>query len=178
MIGYRFFHDESKKDGEYISLYGEEIVQGIKIPKNRFWFYNKDDKFLVADLLLPEAGNAVDEDLMKEDYDRAISFGFNNLMNKEIFNLNIRTNWFSDSTGFWFEQHSPEGKKYQQFLTKDLEITALFDHQKVTELLNKLGKDSLKANSLSLQYLEYLNNDTLKFVYKNKHYHLSRNDKL
>jgi dipeptidyl-peptidase-4 len=176
LIGYRFFHDESKKDGEYISLYGEEIVQGIKIPKNRFWFYNKDDKFLVADLLLPEAGNAVDEDLMKEDYDRAISFGFNNLMNKEIFNLNIRTNWFSDSTGFWFEQHSPEGKKYQQFLTKDLEITALFDHQKVTELLNKLGKDSLKANSLSLQYLEYLNNDTLKFVYKNKHYHLSRND--
>jgi len=52
LIGYRFYHDESKNDGEYITLDGEEIIQGIRIPKNRKWYYNKDDKFLGADFLI------------------------------------------------------------------------------------------------------------------------------
>ena len=51
LIGYRFYHEEAKNDGEYITLEGEETVQGIKIPKNRHWYYNKDDKFLGADFL-------------------------------------------------------------------------------------------------------------------------------
>ena len=52
LIGYRFYHEEAKNDGEYITLEGEESVQGIKIPKNRHWYYNKDDKFLGADFLV------------------------------------------------------------------------------------------------------------------------------
>lgn len=52
LIGYRFYHEEAKNDGEYITLEGEEKVQGIKIPKNRHWYYNKDDKFLGADFLV------------------------------------------------------------------------------------------------------------------------------
>ena len=32
---YQFFHDESKNDGEYILLSGEEEVSGIKMPKTR-----------------------------------------------------------------------------------------------------------------------------------------------
>ncbi len=52
LIGYRFYHEEAKNDGEYITLEGEEMVQGIKIPKDRHWYYNKDDKFLGADLLV------------------------------------------------------------------------------------------------------------------------------
>lgn len=52
LIGYRFYHEEAKNDGEYITLKGEETVQGIKIPKDRHWYYNKDDKFLGADLLV------------------------------------------------------------------------------------------------------------------------------
>lgn len=52
LIGYRFYHEEEKNDGEYITLEGEETVQGIKIPKNRHWYYNKDDQFLGADFLV------------------------------------------------------------------------------------------------------------------------------
>ncbi len=48
---YRFFHDESKNDGEYILLSGEEEVSGIRMPKTRTWYYNKDDKYLGADIL-------------------------------------------------------------------------------------------------------------------------------
>jgi hypothetical protein len=48
---YQFFHDESKNDGEYILLTGEEEVSGIKMPKTRAWYYNKDEKYLGTDVL-------------------------------------------------------------------------------------------------------------------------------
>jgi hypothetical protein len=48
---YQFFHDESKNDGEYILLSDEEIVNGIKMPKARAWYMNKDDKYLGIDIL-------------------------------------------------------------------------------------------------------------------------------
>ena len=48
---YQFFHDEAKNDGEYILLSGEENASGIKMPKTRAWYYNKDDKYLGTDVL-------------------------------------------------------------------------------------------------------------------------------
>jgi hypothetical protein len=54
LIGYRFYHEESKNDGEYITLEGEETVCQMKLPKTRKWYVNKDDKFLGADILLKD----------------------------------------------------------------------------------------------------------------------------
>lgn len=51
LSGYRFYHDETKNDGEYITLEKLETVQGIKMPKIRSWYINKDDKFLGKDIL-------------------------------------------------------------------------------------------------------------------------------
>ncbi|MCK0144272.1 DUF6503 family protein [Arenibacter sp. F26102] len=48
---YQFFHDESKNDGEYIILSGVEIISGIKMPKTRAWYYNKNDQYLGTDVL-------------------------------------------------------------------------------------------------------------------------------
>ena len=48
---YQFYHDESKNDGEYILLSGLETISGIKMPKTRAWYYNKDDKYLGTDIL-------------------------------------------------------------------------------------------------------------------------------
>ena len=48
---YQFYHDESKNDGEYILLSEKEEVSGIKMPKTRAWYYNKDDKYLGTDNL-------------------------------------------------------------------------------------------------------------------------------
>lgn len=49
MAAYQFFHDESKNDGEYITLEGMVEVEGIKIPKLRTWYTNKEDKLLGVD---------------------------------------------------------------------------------------------------------------------------------
>ena len=48
---YQFYHDESKNDGEYILLTGLEEVNGIKMPKTRAWYMNKDNKYLGTDIL-------------------------------------------------------------------------------------------------------------------------------
>ncbi|PQJ80245.1 DUF6503 family protein [Polaribacter porphyrae] len=48
---YQFFKDESKNDGEYILLSELETINGIKMPKIRAWYYNKDNKYLGTDIL-------------------------------------------------------------------------------------------------------------------------------
>ncbi|MEN8788954.1 MAG: DUF6503 family protein [Flavobacteriaceae bacterium] len=53
---YQFYRSDEngqlKEDtGEYILLSGEEEIGGIRMPKTRAWYYNKDDKFLGTDIL-------------------------------------------------------------------------------------------------------------------------------
>ena len=48
---YQFYHNESQNDGEYVLLDGIEEVKGMKIPKKRSWYTNKDNRLLGTDLL-------------------------------------------------------------------------------------------------------------------------------
>jgi len=48
---YQFYHDEEKNDGEYILFTGIETINGIKMPKERAWYYNKNQQYLGTDLL-------------------------------------------------------------------------------------------------------------------------------
>jgi len=51
LVGYRFYHDESANDGEYILL-TEEFQSGkLRLPKKRAWYMHKDDKYLGEDIL-------------------------------------------------------------------------------------------------------------------------------
>ena len=47
---YQFFK-ETKDSGEYILLTGEEMINKIRMPKNRAWYYNKNDGYLGTDIL-------------------------------------------------------------------------------------------------------------------------------
>lgn len=48
---YQFFK-KTKDSGEYILLTGETMVNGIKMPKDRAWYYNKNDGYLGTDILM------------------------------------------------------------------------------------------------------------------------------
>ena len=50
--GYRFYHDETKNDGEYILIDGLTTFKNIKIPSQRDWYTHKEDKFLGSDKLI------------------------------------------------------------------------------------------------------------------------------
>ncbi len=45
---------EKPDTGEYILLSEEALVNGIKMPKVRAWYYNKDDKYLGTDTLVED----------------------------------------------------------------------------------------------------------------------------
>lgn len=52
---YQFYKGDpagaGKDTGEYILLSEESIINGIKLPRVRAWYYNKDDKYLGTDTL-------------------------------------------------------------------------------------------------------------------------------
>lgn len=52
LIGYRFYHDESKNDGEYITLEGEAKGAGLRLPKTRRWYRHQDESFLGEDTIV------------------------------------------------------------------------------------------------------------------------------
>jgi hypothetical protein len=51
MKGYRFYHDESKNDGEYILLEDETVFENVRLPQKRTWYTHKEDKLLGTDIL-------------------------------------------------------------------------------------------------------------------------------
>jgi len=52
LVGYRFYHDESQNDGEYIYLEDELVYDLVRIPKTRKWYTHKEDKYLGTDSLV------------------------------------------------------------------------------------------------------------------------------
>ena len=52
LVGYRFFHDEMKNDGELILLGGTFSEDGVRLPQVRAWFTHLDDRHLGTDILL------------------------------------------------------------------------------------------------------------------------------
>ena len=49
--GCRFYHDESKNDGEYIVFEGELTTGHMRLPQKRTWYVNKNDRLLGSDTL-------------------------------------------------------------------------------------------------------------------------------
>lgn len=49
LLGYRFHHDETENDGEYILLGGEISGGGLRLPAKRSWYWNDGRGFLGED---------------------------------------------------------------------------------------------------------------------------------
>jgi len=52
LVGYRFFNNAEKNDGEYIYLEGEYVFDLIRLPKIRKWYSHKADEYLGTDRLI------------------------------------------------------------------------------------------------------------------------------
>jgi len=52
LVGYRFYHNETENDGEYIVLDGETVVGSMNLPASRSWYVNADGEFLGEDVLV------------------------------------------------------------------------------------------------------------------------------
>ncbi|MCB1043464.1 MAG: hypothetical protein KDC35_11015 [Acidobacteria bacterium] len=51
LVGYRFYHDETKGDGEVIVLSGEVLGDGLRLPAERAWYTHQGNEWLGTDRL-------------------------------------------------------------------------------------------------------------------------------
>jgi hypothetical protein len=52
LLGHRFYHDEAAGDGEY-TVFSEEVSgQGLRLPRVRKWFRNRDDSLFITHTIL------------------------------------------------------------------------------------------------------------------------------
>ena len=54
LVGYRFYHDEEKNDGEYIILENEVSIGRLILPQDRSWYTNNGDELLGSDRIILE----------------------------------------------------------------------------------------------------------------------------
>jgi dipeptidyl-peptidase-4 len=109
-------------------------------------------------------------------YDRAVSFMWENLYNKRIYNLWIDPNWYSDSTGFWYTTQSAAGKAYWQVTWDQLQKRPAFDHQRLAIELTRVTSDSLDANKLPVHAIDRVGADSLKVEVDGIYYQFSLED--
>ena len=115
------------------------------------------------------------EQLTKDDYKRAVSFLWQNINNKKVFNLNVIPQWFPDSTGFWYMVRDENAKNYMKIDYYDLKPVPWFDHGRLASALSKELNQEVKANDLPITAIEYLNKNELIFTSKDKSYRLNLN---
>lgn len=89
-----------------------------------------------------------------EDYQRAVSYLWSNLINKKIFNLDIQPIWAQDSTGLGFITQDIDGKSFKKIVFDSNLIQPLFDQRRVAGLITDSLKIITKEQDLPITNLE------------------------
>lgn len=100
--------------------------------------------------------SAVAQAISKTDYTRAVSFMWDNINNKKAFQLSINPNWFSDSTGFWYNHFSQDEKLFYKVTFKPLKKYLLFDHEQLAAKLGEQLKESVNPKAGAVRQLSTL----------------------
>lgn len=132
--------------------------------------------FAFSFLLFSSKALIAQEKITIEDYQRAVGFMHENYHNKKAFNLNIRPNWFPDSTGVWYIHHSPEAKKYLKISLPHLERSDLFDHHRLAQTLSDLLDTDIDPKNLPIKSIKYKNATELEIKVKDKTHLLNTNN--
>ncbi|MCB0632390.1 MAG: DPP IV N-terminal domain-containing protein, partial [Lewinella sp.] len=113
--------------------------------------------------------------ITRADYARAQSFLWQNINNKQVFNLRLQTGYFPDSTGLWYIDYGPGKKDFYRIDLPSMERKPLFDQQQLADALSNLLKDTIAANALPFDRVVYLNKDSLELPIRGQRYALDLN---
>ena len=109
------------------------------------------------------------------DYKRAVGFLWQNVTNKKAFNLNVRPNWLSDSTGFWYLHQAKAGKTFMKVLFAKMKTEPMFDHARLATTLTDLLHEQYTAGNLPFNSVEIAHKDHILFTVKERNYDLDLN---
>ncbi|MEZ4902976.1 MAG: DPP IV N-terminal domain-containing protein [Spirosomataceae bacterium] len=121
------------------------------------------------------SSNSFAQKISLKDYNRAVSFLSQNLLNKKVFNANTQFNWFADSTGLTFFSQNKDGKIFSKIDWKTKKVERLFDHERLAKLLTDSLKTEYKASNLPFTSVKYIDLSHLEFAVPGKEYALDLN---
>ncbi len=121
---------------------------------------------IIMGLLMLSSTMLTSQTMLKEDYNRAVSFMYDNYNNKTVFNIHTDVKWFKDESGLWFIDYSENGKKYKTLSFKNSKVVDLFDNDKLITRLNGVLKTNITSKELDLTDIEKRNNREIEFNFK------------
>jgi dipeptidyl-peptidase 4 len=102
--------------------------------------------------------NPSENRITREDYQRAIGFQNENVVNKKAFNLHVEAAWLPDSSGFGYVEQSIAGKRFIRVSLPDLEKQDLFDHESLARLLSDSLQKPVPADDLPVTIIRFQSN--------------------
>ena len=129
---------------------------------------------LLLSLLFPGMVSG-QEKMSPQRYNRAVRYLWENVNNKQAFNLHIEPNWFPDSSGMWYEWHAENIRSFRKISFPDLRKSDFFDHQKLAAILSDSLGEKVDANDLPIRDLVYIDKNRIGFTVKGKKYNLDLN---
>jgi dipeptidyl aminopeptidase/acylaminoacyl peptidase len=126
-------------------------------------------------LIISAGLTATSQQLTKDDYARAVSFNWQNLNNKKVFNASVSINWSGDSSGFFYTSQDKQGKNFTRLSFAKLVAEPLFDRQRLAVLLSDTLQTKMNPMDLPLSGLRYINKNKIAFAAGNKNFTLDLN---
>ncbi len=117
-------------------------------------------------LCLTMIGQTHAQTIKKEDYTRAVSFLWKNLVNKKVFNENIQPIWFKDSTGLAFITQNRTQKSFNKITWASKKIEPWFDQERLAKMLADTLKMTVDAKALPIQNVQHSDPNHIEFTAK------------
>lgn len=106
---------------------------------------------------------------LQQRYESAIAHLNGQLVGERVFNQHIDVHWFPDNSGAWYVHESPDKKEYRKVSLSDLEVSVLFDHERLAEALGELMGEEITASDLPISRLQYESTDEWELWVKGQH---------
>ena len=113
------------------------------------------------------------QNIKKEDYARAVSFLWKNIVNKKVFNENVQPIWFKDSTGMAFITQDRVQKSFNKISWDSKKIEPWFDQERLAKVLADTLKMAVGAKALPIQNVQYSDPNHIEFNAKGLAYKLN-----
>lgn len=104
---------------------------------------------------------------IQKDYERAVSFLWDNINNKKVFQLNVDAIWFSDSSAVCYSKTSLDSKYFYKYDFKTKKQEVLIDHKLIADLLKEKFKEDFDEKKLNIT-IQKVNKNEMIFRTKGK----------
>ena len=105
--------------------------------------------------------------LILNDYNRAVEFLPGNIQ-KDIYYLDVRPNWFNDSVSFWYKTNTPSGTTFYVVGLDSMKKVKAFNHKRLADSLQVHFEEDIDARNLQIEEIEYAMHDSIEFTLNNR----------